>query len=322
MIIISILLVMLFVMAVVVILPEFLLPRFYVLLYHHISADNEQENLDLLYTVKESAFEEQMEILSESSFDIWGLEEIQTYFQGRLKLNRSAVAVTFDDGYQSLLTNGAPILKRYRIPAILFASPYPYWEKSEFRDKMLTPEELGKLAKQGVEIQSHTLDHRPLSGLSDFQVFAEFCSSKKELQAITGQEVISLAPPGNYYRRRFDDLLIRAGYTLCFSADKGSNGVFDRDPMHIRRLIVEKTTDKKAFLRLLTPIGAARARLLGTLKKLPLAFFTPQQWINIRKKIFAIPGIRPLLTTKGLTILGAVILLLIIAAIILGEILV
>ncbi|TKJ42035.1 hypothetical protein CEE36_07365 [candidate division TA06 bacterium B3_TA06] len=305
--------------AVIAVLPEFIGPRLSVLIYHRIAPDADEAYDDLLYTVNESAFAEQMRYLGGGGVDVWGIGEIEAYFNGRLKLKRRTVAVTFDDGFQSLLTRGLPILKRNKVPAILFASPYPY--KHLFEDKadpILSPAELRELSQNGVSVQSHTLTHRPLSELRDEEVVAEFRYSKLELEHITGEEVISLGIPGNFYRRRLNEFLLREGYRLCFSADKGTNGVFDRDRLHVRRLIVERETNLKT---LLTPAGAVRARFLGILKKLPLAYFTPKRWEEIRGKIFSLPGIRPLLTSKGLTLLGGGFFLVLVVAILLGFLL-
>ena len=303
----------------ILVLPEFITPRLYVLLYHRIVSDDQADTGDLLYSVTESAFAEQMRILSTSNVDLWGLAEIHAYFDKKHRLSRPAVAVTFDDGYQSILTRGLPAIKRYKVPVILFASPCPYWGEQEAGERVLTPDELRELAAKGIKVQSHTLNHMPLSELSDSGVLAAFRDSKRELESITGQSIVSLAPPGNFYRRRFDELLYRTGYSLCFSADKGSNGAFDRDPMHIRRLVVEKTMDQKTFQSLISPLGAARARLLGTLKKIPLVYFTPEKWLKIRQRLLSSP-LRRVFTTKGLTILGAAFFLLIVAGIILGWI--
>jgi hypothetical protein len=185
----------------------------------------------------------------------------------------------------------------------------------------MTPKELKTLSDQGISVQSHTLTHHPLSGLQDAEVLKGVKESKEEIEKITGKQVYALAPPGNFYRRRFDNYLESAGYTLCFSADKGSNGKFDRDPMRIRRLIVEYNTDFRAFKRLLTPWGAIRTRLIGTIKKVPLIYFTPQQWLDIRRVAFATPFRRRLLTTKGLALVGASILLLVIVSVVFGLIL-
>ena len=40
--------------------------------------------------------------------------------EGRLPRGRPAVAITFDDGYRSVLTNAAPILSRLGLVATMF----------------------------------------------------------------------------------------------------------------------------------------------------------------------------------------------------------
>lgn len=310
-------LVILILACIAVIIPEFCGPRLYVLLYHRIAEDSLHMPEDLLYTVNHKDFSSQMKWLASGGVEVWGLSEILAYFYGKRRLEKRTVAVTFDDGFKSLVKRGLPCIKKNRIPAILFASPKPYKHLfADEADPLLELSELRRLSKNGVSVQSHTLTHRPLPELSDRQVIEELQGSKAMLESATGKKVTALGVPGNFYRQRLNTFLKNLGYLLCFSADKGSNGKFDRNPFHIRRIVVERNVDLNRFKKLVSPLPAARARLLGILKKLPLTYFSASKWERIRGRVFSIPGVRRLLTAQGLTLLLVLALLLIGAGVI------
>src|SRR5437879_3551809 len=76
------------------------------------------------------------------------------FTEGKTKWDRNYVAVTFDDGYQSVLENAVPILLEKRIPATIFVpTKYlggrPAWITDEkhrnVREKLLSINELNCL---------------------------------------------------------------------------------------------------------------------------------------------------------------------------------
>ena len=104
-----------------------------------------------------------------------------------------AVAVTFDDGYRSVLALGEPILARLGWPATIFAATdftgterpmsWPgidHWLGSEFEPELvpLGWDELGGLAERGWEVGSHTCSHPRLTQLGDAALEDELRRSK------------------------------------------------------------------------------------------------------------------------------------------------
>jgi len=120
------------------------------------------------------------------------------------------LVVTFDDGYLSTLTIGAPILERLGVPATLFV-PSDYmgrdepmawpgierWGDGPHRGE-LTPlswGEVGELARAGWEIGSHTCSHPRLTQLSDEDLARELHDSRARIGAELGREPVSIAYP-------------------------------------------------------------------------------------------------------------------------------
>lgn len=124
--------------------------------------------------------------------------------------SRRALAVTFDDGYRSVLEFARPILQSLGVPATVFvptgfidrAEPLSWpgmerWAKSGHRDE-LTPvswTDLAGLAAQGWEVGSHTCSHPRLTQLSDHALASELADSRARCEERIGRTCESLAYP-------------------------------------------------------------------------------------------------------------------------------
>ena len=72
------------------------------------------------HTVPDSLkFEEQIQFLV-SEFNIIDIEILQLVLEGKAQLPEKPLLITFDDGDFSVFQNGLPVLKKYKLPAILF----------------------------------------------------------------------------------------------------------------------------------------------------------------------------------------------------------
>ncbi|MBL8159612.1 polysaccharide deacetylase family protein [Candidatus Saccharibacteria bacterium] len=102
------------------------------------------------------------------------------------------VSVTFDDGWESIYSNGAPILEKYGIRST------QYILSGEFDDQQyLSKEQVLSLQKAGHDIQSHTVSHADLRTVDDPKLLREVAESKADLTRLTGREVTDFATPLN-----------------------------------------------------------------------------------------------------------------------------
>src|SRR5262249_15362391 len=74
--------------------------------------------------VRASTFAEHCRVVR-AACDPISLDDWRAAINGKAPLPPRPVLVTFDDGYRSVLTIGAPILASYRIPAVVFACTEP-----------------------------------------------------------------------------------------------------------------------------------------------------------------------------------------------------
>lgn len=90
---------------------------FAVLLYHRVNPDNDP----FFPAVSVKAFDAQMRFLAEN-YQVLSLGEIiERIRQGR-GISPQTIAVTFDDGYRDNYLHAHPILRKYNLPATLFAA--------------------------------------------------------------------------------------------------------------------------------------------------------------------------------------------------------
>jgi len=111
--------------------------------------------------------------------------------------DKPQLALTFDDGLTSVLTNALPVLRHHGIPATAFVvsgwadGQSPAWARS----LLLDWQGLSALQLGGVRLASHSVTHRDFSGLSADDTRRELEISRDRLVAVLGIETDEFAIP-------------------------------------------------------------------------------------------------------------------------------
>ncbi len=139
------------------------------------------------------------------------------------------VAVTFDDGFRSVLELAFPILDRLGLAATLFVptakigagAPMSWpgidrWLETPYRDELmgLSWDEIGTLAGAGWEIGSHTRTHPHLPELDDRILAQELVGSREEIEQRLQRPCPSIAYPYGHVDDRVSGAAARAGYRV------------------------------------------------------------------------------------------------------------
>jgi peptidoglycan/xylan/chitin deacetylase (PgdA/CDA1 family) len=119
------------------------------------------------------------------------------------KLPERAVAITFDDGCESVVTNAAPLLAEHGLRATVFCvagylgrtNDWPGQRASAHRLRLASGDALAELARAGHEIGSHGYEHAALNGVSKPLAAREIESSKEALETTVGRKITSFAWP-------------------------------------------------------------------------------------------------------------------------------
>jgi peptidoglycan/xylan/chitin deacetylase (PgdA/CDA1 family) len=207
-----------------------------VLCYHGLRADAAPdgsmpfENLH----VRASTFADHCAVVRDTCHPI-SLDDWRDALAGKTTLPDRPVLITFDDGYRSVLTIGAPVLREFELPAVVFACTEPMerrsllwfdavaatdgeaavepWKSRRYEEwraatasthtvrdddprALLTPADVAALGRQaGIEIGAHTARHPILSCASPTDQLAEIEESRVALEKWTGRPVRAFAYP-------------------------------------------------------------------------------------------------------------------------------
>lgn len=143
--------------------------------------------------------------------------------EGKLAVRSKYIGLTFDDGYEEVLTLGLPLLQEFGFTATVFAvsaelGGHNRWDNGDAR--LLTGEQYKTLLKAGISVGSHTRTHAHLPRLFDPQARQEIIRSKRDLESALGVEIGTLAYPYGETNERVESLVREAGYLAAFATDQ------------------------------------------------------------------------------------------------------
>ena len=187
-------------------------PKIIVLNYHKV------DNMDISLSVSPSDFERQMAFLQENGYHAISPHELYMAFTDGAALPTNPVLITFDDGYADNYTNAYPILKKYGIKATIFVITGLMGKPGYLSWGQAAEMEAGGL----VSIESHTVTHGSLTGLTDDQVRYELTEAKHDIEQRLGKEVEFLAYPTGAYNLHIARLVKEAGYKGAFTVRYGN----------------------------------------------------------------------------------------------------
>lgn len=157
-----------------------------------------------------------------------------------------AVAIHFDDCYQDVLTNGAPVLAAVGSTAAAFISTgfidtertFEHdRQKYPFQFPMFRSAEIQEWVQRGFEAGAHTINHVNLGTCPPDRIHAEIVECGQHLKQLLGQDITLFSFPFG----RIDNIrgeaveIIRNSYSALFSAHGGFIGR-DTDVYDIPRM--------------------------------------------------------------------------------------
>lgn len=166
-----------------------------VFMYHSIANDDEDP---CQVSMTPQRFERQMRWMRARGLRGVSMAELlDAGVEGRA---RRMVGLTFDDGYQDFVTTAMPVLRRYGFNATAFVlagrlGGENAWRRAGPRKALLTAAEVCEIARSGIEIASHGLEHVSLLDADDARLRDEAVRSRSILQELVGQPIRGFAYP-------------------------------------------------------------------------------------------------------------------------------
>jgi peptidoglycan/xylan/chitin deacetylase (PgdA/CDA1 family) len=175
------------------------------------------------------------------------------------------VAITFDDGYRSVLTLAKPILDSFDMPATVFVptqyigSEEPmawpgidHWARGEHAHELVPMSwpEARSLADSGWEIGSHTHSHPHLTKLAEGALSSELVDSRRETEDNMQRECASLAYPYGDWDERVAAAAGAAGYAAAGTLPAS---IHPASPLSYPRIGVYYADDARSFSLKVSP---------------------------------------------------------------------
>ncbi len=189
------------------------LQRVTILCYHRVGSGGSK------MMISPQRFEAQLDWLAANGYAVVSLDDVAAFMAGRKDLPDKAVAITFDDGYESVWRHAYPALRKRGMPATLFV----YTDFVGAGDA-LSWAQMDEMRRSGlVDIQAHSKSHRNLAerlpGESDATYRArldtELAAPRAAIErALPGTKVRHFAYPYGDANEAVLDAMRRQGYEL------------------------------------------------------------------------------------------------------------
>ena len=183
--------------------------RLPILMYHSISEGN-----GLRVPIEE--FRAQMAWLRENGYYTLSPEETYLVLTENRMPSEKCVWLTFDDGYTDNYMEAFPILKENDMKATVFMIG-----KSIDKGHHLTEDQMLVMSRNGISIESHTINHLELNRMTAVQQEAEMVQSKELFDRMLDQDTTVLSYPVGRYNEESLALSEEAGYKMAVTTEPG-----------------------------------------------------------------------------------------------------
>jgi peptidoglycan/xylan/chitin deacetylase (PgdA/CDA1 family) len=200
-----------------------------VLMYHVIGDPPPGASRTHLW-VSEPTFAGQMRYLDEHGYDVVNLQDVYDYWHGG-PLPRRPVVVSFDDGFDSHYRRARPVLARHGWSGTLnlaLSHIGPDLSRAEIR----------ALLAANWELDSHSLTHARLPGLSATGLRAEVSQSRRILRRDFQVPVNFFSYPFGAYDTRVVSAVRAAGYQGATTVEDGLAS--RREPFTMNRIRISR----------------------------------------------------------------------------------
>lgn len=161
-----------------------------ILMYHHVNSAPPPDEFEARLTVTDADFSRQLEFLKCAGYTTVTMSQLFDGIYGGAPLPARPVVLTFDDGFADAFANTFPLLQQHGLGGtFLIVTSFVG------QDGYVTWEQVQNMARSGMEIVSHSVNHSNLATSPDESVRRELGESKRVLEEKLGLPVPFFAYP-------------------------------------------------------------------------------------------------------------------------------
>ena len=198
-----------------------------ILQYHHVSDITPNST-----SITPTQFRIHLQYIKDHNFKVVPLSQIIEAIKNNRPLVDKTVAITFDDSYLDIVTNGTPLLEEFNYPYTIFINPDAIELSSNKKSsKNITWKQLKYLSDRGVIIANHGLGHISIARIEDGYTQKQWLAKQGKLllkaEAIikekTGQNWQYFAYPYGEYTPEIQHWITQHGF-VGLSQQSGAAG--------------------------------------------------------------------------------------------------
>lgn len=196
-------------------LEEKKIKRIPVLMYHYIEDYTDKDEYKELKVSKEK-FQQQLQYLKDNGYTTLTLNDIYDFIINHKCMPEKSVALTFDDGYNDNYTNAFPLIKEYGDKGTVFVVT-DWVDKADL--PYISSEHLKEMDANGMDIESHTVNHDHLPTLTYDKQLQTLKDSKAYLENLLNKKVSYIAYPFGEENENTLKAAKASGYNMAFLSD-------------------------------------------------------------------------------------------------------
>jgi peptidoglycan/xylan/chitin deacetylase (PgdA/CDA1 family) len=181
-----------------------------ILAYHSIGTPSWGAN-----DVRPADFESHLQIAADDGWSFATPAEVLAHPE------RKQLAITFDDGVTSVLTNAVPVLRHHGIPSTMFAvTGWADGGRPDGHAEVLDWSGLAALQHAGMTVASHSANHKDFGRLDADTALRELADSRVRMEAMLDVEVREFAIPfgqSQNWTSAAGRAAAEAGYTTVYA---------------------------------------------------------------------------------------------------------
>ncbi len=229
--------------------------------YHKITPRNFNNALQNdPYTIFLEDFEAQLQLIKDLNFRVINLNELVACLYKQTPLPKNALAITFDDGYQTDYQFAAPALQKMNFTATFFLALMNLDRKTRWF-------EYEQLLQQGFAVGSHTVNHPNLTKMPPDQAQNELKQSKQTIENHLNAQIDHFALPYGLFNEKIIEIAKKTGYQSVSNTQFGFNNI-NTSPFYLKRWNIKKSTSLQEIKNVLTqkPLELYKKQILYTIK--------------------------------------------------------
>ncbi|PTB90038.1 polysaccharide deacetylase [Pseudidiomarina aestuarii] len=195
-----------------------------ILQYHHIGDDTPR-----VTSVTVEELEAHFEFLADNKFTVLSLTEAAERIETGILPERAA-AITIDDGWRNVYSEGLELFQKYNYPFTIFVNPKLMAETPRL---YMTWDQLESLQEYGATIANHSQSHSHMTWRLEHESEAEWLArqrsevlaAQEEIDQRLGEQPKLFAYPYGEYNPQLAEMLVEEGF-LAFAQHSGPWGEY------------------------------------------------------------------------------------------------